>query len=205
MEISMTGISARLKNLNQTNYGTHRGLVRLALAQSEYIIGSIDGFCRFDPAQAERLVFVCLGNINRSCFADHRARAQGINSTSFGLSTTTGAPAYPAAILTAKERGVDLNGHVATDRKDYVFQQGDWLFAMEIRHARQLVALGYPADRISLLGLWAAPIRLHIHDPHTLSGDYFRTCFSILETAVDNLVDTLRANGSPALVNKKSA
>ena len=200
----MAKTAARLNKLIHTNYGTHRGFVRLALAQSEYLIGSIDRFCQFDPSLAERLVFVCLGNINRSCFADRVSRNQGIKSASFGLATTTGAPAYPAAIRTAKQRGINLDDHTATDRKDYVYQPGDWLFAMEIRHAQQLVALGYPADRISLLGHWAAPMRLHIHDPHTLSDEYFRTCFSILESAVGNLASALRGNGSPALTRENT-
>jgi len=194
-------LAERLIKITQTNYGTHRGLVRLALAQTEYIAGITDGFCRCDPAQIERLVFVCLGNINRSCFAEYVARGQGTRAASFGLSTTTGAPAYPTALSTAKRRGISLDNHVATDRKDYVFKQGDWLFAMEPRHVRQLVAMGYPADRISLLGYWATPMRLHIHDPHSLTDDYFRTCFAILETAVENLVSTLRDNGSPAIIN----
>lgn len=197
-------IPARLKKLIHTNYGTHRGFVRLVLAQLEYILGNVDDFCRFDPTQAKQLVFVCWGNINRSCFADYVARRLGIPASSFGLSTTTGSPAFPTAIATASRHGIRLDEHTATDKCDYHYQEGDWLFVMEIRHARQLVALGFPSNRISLLGHWASPMRLHIHDPHSLSRDYYITCFTLLESAVTNIASLLQANAGAVAEDPES-
>jgi len=70
----------------------------------------------------DRLVFVCLGNINRSAFAEQVARSLSANTCSIGLSTTTGAPAFDKAIETAPLFGLDLSHHRATNLKDYAFR-----------------------------------------------------------------------------------
>jgi protein-tyrosine phosphatase len=124
----------RTREAIQTNYGTHRGLARLLLAHAEFALGRVDRFCDRDLSGARRLVFVCLGNINRSCFAEHLARRHGASALSFGLSTSTGAPAFAKAIELAPLFGVDLSGHSAIDVDDYRHEEGDFHFCMEIRH-----------------------------------------------------------------------
>lgn len=183
----------------RSNHGTLRGWVRTLLAQGEYLLGRVDVHLQPDARTVSRLVFVCLGNINRSAFAEQVARSLGVHSCSIGLSTTTGAPAFTKAIATAPEFGLDLGGHRATDLRDYRFEPGDLLVVMELRHARQLLARGIPARSIVLLGHWAAPHRLHLHDPHTLSDAYFRTCFTLIHAGVRGLVGTLRSAGSPCI------
>lgn len=180
-------ILCRLTRLIDTNHGTWRGLVRHLLAQGEFVLGRLDRWVSPDPVRVKRLVFVCLGNINRSAFADAVARSQGVQSVSIGLATTTGALAFHKAIAQASRHGIDLSGHSATDITDYQYMAGDLLLAMEIRHVHQLMALGIPADAIALLGRWATPRRIHLHDPHTLSDDYFATCFTLIESAVRRL------------------
>ena len=178
---------ARLKHLINTNHGTHRGLVRLLLAQAEYCVGSIRPFIQPLPAEMQRAIFVCLGNINRSCFAEYVARREGLATASMGLSTTTGKQAFHKALALAPTFGVTLDDHRTTDRTDFESLPGDIFFCMEIRHARRLVAAGIPAEQIRLLGRWARPMRIHIHDPHVLSDAYFETCFAILHSAVLSL------------------
>ena len=189
----------RLRCVIDTNHGTTRGLVRAMLAQLEFVLGRLESHTRPNAKQVGRLVFVCLGNINRSAFAEQVARALGTNTCSIGLSTTTGGPAFHKAVETAPQFGLDLSQHRATDMKDYSFRPTDLLLAMEIRHARQLVAAGIPKDSIALLGHWASPHRIHLHDPHTLSDAYFRTCFTLIHSAVHGLVDEMRAAQSPCL------
>jgi protein-tyrosine phosphatase len=186
------GMLGRSRHVIGTNYGTVRGLVRHWLAEAEYVSGRLDCWLAPEPRRVRRLVFVCLGNINRSAFASAVAQLQGAASISIGLATTTGAPAFPMAIARAPLHGVDLSTHTATDISDYRFAEGDLLLAMEIRHARQLVERGIPSAAIALLGHWASPHRIHIHDPHTLSAEYFATCFSIIESAVRNMLDEFR-------------
>jgi protein-tyrosine phosphatase len=183
----------------QANHGTHRGLVRSALAEAEFLLGRLDPHLRPDLRTARRLVFVCLGNINRSAFAEQVARRCGARTCSFGLSTTTGAPAYEGARLTAPRFDIDLGGHRATNIGDHGFETDDLLLVMEVRHARRLVARGVSSRSIALLGHWAAPHRIHLHDPHGLSLAYFRTCFTLIDSAVRALVDDARRQSGACL------
>lgn len=185
--------------LTDVNFGTWRGAVRLLLGELEFLAGRLTPFLAPDLRGTQRLVFVCLGNINRSAFAHVVARSQGLRCASIGLSTTTGAPAYPMAVDVAPRYGLSLDAHRATNYADYVYVPGDLLLAMEVRHAHELVRRGIPAHAITLLGHWARPHRIHIHDPHTLSEAYFRTCFAILHSAVVNLADDLRRHQSACL------
>lgn len=195
--ISIHSAPGRLRRLINGNFGTHRGLVRLLAGETEYLTGRLDGFLQPDLATTQRLVFVCLGNINRSPFGEYVARSLGLQATSIGLSTSTGAPAFGKASSTALSFGIDLSPHQATDFVDYAPAPGDLLLAMEIRHVHRLIGLGVPRQSIALLGHWAAPQRIHIHDPHTLSDAYYRTCFNVIHSAVHKLAQDCRHLNSP--------
>lgn len=170
------------------NFGTFRGLVRHILAALELMLGRLRHFGRAPVPASGRLVFVCLGNINRSAFAATLAKQIGETAASLGLSTTSGAAATPQAIKEASARGVDLHAHAATNFTDFNALEDDLYFVMEVRHARRLVQLGIPPGRIYFLGRWASSPRVHVHDPHTLSDAYFATCFRVIDGAVRALV-----------------
>lgn len=191
MSKSFQGYSQRVKFLIDVNFGTFRGLIRLLLAELEYLSGRLDPFTVVHPEDVNRLVFVCLGNINRSAFAAEVARACGASAISIGLSTTTGAPAFEKAIRTSRLFNMDLSAHRATNFTDYEYLPGDLLVVMEVRHARDLICRGIPVHAIALLGHWGAPRRIHIHDPHMLSDRYFQTCFTVLYSATHRLVAEL--------------
>jgi protein-tyrosine phosphatase len=199
--MSTSGSSAvqRLMQGTRTNHGTARGWVRSLLGELEYLSGRLDAHLEPESSSTRRLVFVCLGNINRSAFGEGVARQLGVRTSSLGLATTTGAPAFHKAVETAARFGVDLSRHAATDISDYSYQEGDLLLAMEVRHLRRLVAQGIPARSIVLLGHWSTPRRVHLHDPHTLGDEYFRTCFTLIHSATLNLVHALKSGGSPCL------
>lgn len=184
----MSAPAHELAQIVRRNHGTWRGWVRHLLALGELGLGRLADHVPADVSTPSRLVFVCLGNINRSAFACAVARSLGEPAVSIGLSTTTGAPATPQAVKVAGDRGLDLGEHRATDFKDHRVAGSDLYLVMEVRHARRLIALGVPARSIAFLGLWAHPARLHLHDPHTLSDDYFRTCFALIDSAVRSLV-----------------
>lgn len=189
----------RITSLIDVSYATFRGFVRLALGELEFVGGRLQPFVEIRPESVQRLVFVCLGNINRSAFAHTVAASMGASTVSIGLSTTSGAPAFDKAIATAPVYGFSLAEHRATDYSDYTYQPGDLLLAMEVRHARELIRRGIPKDAVALLGHWARPHRIHIHDPHKHDTPYFRTCFAIIHSAVANLVDDLRQANSPCI------
>lgn len=179
-------------------FGTHRGLVRLLLSYGEVYVGDLRGVRHPVLSQVRRLVFVCQGNICRSCFAETYARSLGVESSSCGLATSGGVPAFGLAIETARPFGVDLSSHRSRSIAEFAFRDGDLLLAMEPRQIRRLRALALPANaQSSLLGLWAAPPRPHIHDPHTLGRDYFETCFRVVRGAVDRLVAELPGSKNP--------
>lgn len=193
-------VKDRLSGLIAGNFGTHRGLLRLLLGEAEYLAGRLDGFLRPDLRQTRRLVCVCLGNINRSPFAATVARSEGLQAISIGLSTFTGAPAFATAVSVARRFDIDLSAHRATDFLDYEHADGDLLVAMEIRHVRRLLELGVPRSAIALLGHWATPHRIHIHDPHNLSDAYFCTCFTVIQSAVRELALACRRVESRCVV-----
>lgn len=192
---------ARVTSQVAINFGTFRGWVRHLLALAEHVLGRLEPHVSVaKPQRVQRLVFVCLGNINRSAFAEAVAREHGLRAISIGLSTTTGAPAFEVAIAVAHEIGIDLSAHRATNLSDYARQEGDLLLAMEVRHVRRLLAAGVARSDVVLLGAWARPRRLHLHDPHTLGVEYFRTCFTLIRAAVCNLALELRGRESPCAV-----
>lgn len=171
----------------RAQFGTCRGLVRLALSYPQIWLrrsGAIDA----DPAAVRRLVFVCQGNICRSAFADIVARQAGLNSASFGLSTTTGRPAHGPAISAAQSLGYDLSRHAAIDMADYAPQDGDLLLAMEVRQLHRLAndPRLAPLPRM-LLGRWTSPLTPHLHDPYGLGDRYMTRCLGRIEQAVGRL------------------
>ena len=185
----VAGARVRLASAVRQSHGTWRGWVRSMLAQLEFLTGRLTPWtvAQLSGQRPHRYVFVCLGNINRSAFAAEVARRCGLHCASIGLSTATGLPAYEKAIVQAAAMGYDLTAHRATHIADYGWQEGDLLFAMEVRHVRWMIDSGIPSSAIALLGFWAAPQRIHLHDPHTLSDEYFATCFTLIESAVRRL------------------
>lgn len=176
-----------------SRYGTYRGLIRLLLAELELRIGITKRFHTVDLSRVERLVMVCLGNVCRSPYAELIAKYEDISNASFGLSTTPGLPAYKHAIATAKLFDKDLSLHRAVDISEFEVKDSDLLLVMEVRQARELeYKIRGSNAQIALLGFWAEPRRVHIHDPMNLSMEYFQTCYTTIESAVRNLCSELK-------------
>ncbi len=166
-------------------FGTWRGAIRLAVSYPEVSLGMAE-IVKPRAEDVRRLVFVCHGNICRSAFADVLARQAGLNSASFGLSTSSGKAAYPATSHIASDMGYSLDAHRTTKAEDYVPEYGDLLLAMETRHLRKLAVderLGHLPR--SLLGLYGSTP--HLHDPYELSDAYMRICLQRIERIVPEL------------------
>lgn len=176
-------------NYINNHFASFKGLIRLLLAYAESITGTIKDFQKVDYSKVDRLVFICLGNICRSPFAEVIAKQNNLPCSGFGLSTSTGAEAFGLAKSTALKFNIDLTHHRTTDITDFEFKEKDLLITMEIRHARRLKKLLGGSDaQIVLLGNWAKPSRPHIHDPHAHDEVYFENCFRIIKQATENLV-----------------
>lgn len=163
-------------------FGTWRGLARLALSHGQAL--------SVRPANltnVRRLVFVCHGNICRSAFADVVARDLGMQTASFGLSTSAGLSAHPPIVDAARQRGIDLRHHRTTRVEDFEPRSGDLLLAMEMRQITKLRAdPRFDSGQIDLLGRHAGVP--HIHDPYRLNEDYVRVCLARIDRAVQTLV-----------------
>lgn len=182
-----------MKNYINRRFGTWRGLVRLLLAYLELATGRLYQFRLKDPAAVRRVVAICQGNICRSAYAHHILVECGLPVASFGLSTHTGGKSPPEAIAAAARLNVDMTAHRAVDWTDFKVLPGDLLLVMEIRQAHELRRRLGPRDdvQICLLGMWCDPIVPHLHDPHTLSGDYFDSNFRRVDKAVRRLANAL--------------
>lgn len=172
----------------ERNFGTWRGAVRLALSYLEVMFGMAE-IVKPKAEDVRRLVFVCHGNICRSAFADVLAKGAGMNSTSFGLSTSSGKAAYSGTLRTAADMGYALDAHRTTKVEDYVPAGGDLLLAMETRHLRKLAA----DPRLkhlprNLLGVYGSTP--HLHDPYELNDAYMRICLQRIERIIPTLKAT---------------
>lgn len=174
-------------------FGTWRGLIRLLLAYAESATGRLRAFRLRDPDSVRRVVFVCMGNICRSAYGHHIAERHGLPVASFGLSACTGTRSPEPSIAAAARRQVDMQAHRSLDWRDFKPQAGDLYLVMEVRQAHELRRrLGERRDvQICLLGMWCKPIMPHLHDPFTLSDEYFDTSFRRVEQAVANLATAL--------------
>lgn len=183
-------------------YGTWRGAARVLLARLEMAAGRLSGFRLRRPHRVRRAVFICLGNICRSSFAEQVAARLDMTAASAGLSTQTGAASPDSALRAARRHGYDMSTHRATDLSDFEVRPGDLFLVMEVRQARELRRrLGPRTDvEVVLLGLWCSVPMPHLHDPFTLSDAYFDQCFGHVRQAVRGLQRAL-----PQLTRRDSA
>lgn len=177
-------------------FGTHRGLVRLLLANLRRLAGGYRDLGTVNWGRVERIVFVCQGNICRSPFAHHRCASlpMTIPLASIGLATTTGAPANGTAVEAARAFSVDMTTHRATDIRDFACQDGDLFLVMEDRHVAPLRRWIAGKDvQLGLLGLWCRPRYALLYDPFNLGRTYFDACFRRIEDAVVRMAEEARA------------
>ncbi|MDZ5459982.1 arsenate-mycothiol transferase ArsC [Azohydromonas lata] len=168
---------------------------RLGLRMGFYA-GMATPFTRPDWSTAQRLVFVCLANLNRSALAQALCEQSGIPTASCGLYTVTGRRCFSSTVRVAADMGVALQRHHASHWLDFAHRDGDLYLVMEPRHAEHLLRRGVPAQRIALLGHWARPRRLRIRDPYGRSELELRRCFELIRSAVSQLAAELQAQGA---------
>jgi protein-tyrosine phosphatase len=174
--------------VNFEQYGGPRGYLLHVQCRALHALGAYRGAANIDWPSVRRLVFVCKGNICRSPYATARARSLGLEAVSFGLDTAGGAPADPVAARNALSRGLDLTSHRSARLEQAHLEWSDLIIVFE---PPQLAAvrLRYPERSVaaSLIGIWARPLRPHVHDPYGRGDAYFQECFSIIDANVSAL------------------
>lgn len=158
------------------------------------------------PPQARSVVFVCLGNICRSPFAEHLAaralagRGARLDVRSAGLRITQANRSPADAVAVARTYDVHLDAHVPV-QFDQTHAGADVIVVMEPVQREWLLRL-HPdaAGRVVLLPLFDAEAsgydRCHIDDPFLGSPREFQACYRRIDRAVGSLVAALCETGT---------
>lgn len=145
-------------------------------------------------AQANSVLFLCYGNINRSALAAAMVRAyaedSGITVNSAGFHEETGRPADPVMVEVAGSFDVDMRSNRSQCVTPAMLSASDVIFVMEKAHYDRLLAIDDSlADRIFLLG--AHPVNKawppEIDDPYGLSRAHYEVCYERIASAVDDI------------------
>ena len=151
--------------------------------------------------QISNILFVCIGNICRSPFAQwlftklmHREGYKTFHAESAGLLALPGNSATFLAQKVADEHGVDLSGHRAKRISQELVDWSELILVMEKSHKNDLLA-DFPeaADKTFLIRRFArfGSQKRGIADPYGLQYEAYRFCYVDIEDAVSGLVDYL--------------
>ena len=146
-------------------------------------------------------MFVCIGNICRSPFAQglftklmRQERHKGFHAKSAGLLALPGNSVTFLAQKAAAEHGVDLTGHHAKPLSQELVDGSGLILVMEKSHKDNLLA-DFPeaAGKTFLIRRFArfGSQKRGIADPYGLQYDAYRFCYLDIKDAVSGLVDFL--------------
>jgi len=184
-------------------YRTYAGVERSLYLKIRVLnaIGLTDPKRSRPPGTARSFVFVCFGNIMRSPMCEalmNRALAaipdKQITVTSAGLNAAPGRAAHPWAVAAARELGISLENHRAKLLTAEVVNQADVIFAMDCQNQVQLLSrYAHAKDKVFMLGAYAGEDYrlLEIHDPYYAGEAGTRDCYKVLNTCIQNLVNSI--------------
>lgn len=152
---------------------------------------------------ANRLVFICHGNIMRSAFATAVARerhaAVAERVVGAGTHATAGRAAQDSALRVSRDLGVPLDAHTASPLAAVAPSAGDVLVCMDaVNEANVLAAYPALAARVFRVGDVAAgdvtaPIALReVRDPYGQGDDATRAAFGTVQQLAGKWLRHLR-------------
>ena len=167
-------------------------------------LGVFRRYAKPDWSKVDRLVFVCLGNINRSAYGEAKARSLGMNSISYGIDADETKGASAEAIRNGGSRGIDLTPHGCRSIYNIELQAGDLILAVEPAHMHAIESAlatnnthGLPLQ-LTLLGIWSLSPSPFIQDPICRSDIYFGSCFDRIDEAIYRIkseIEKAKRNG----------
>jgi len=142
-----------------------------------------------------RVVFVCMGNVCRSVFAEYLMRSitkgELLSIGSCGLKVEVRNPSPLEAILTSKTFGLNLEGHLSKGLQCCDLENADLILAMELWQFRELIELfPHKKENIRLLREFAPfpeNILCNINDPFGQPAATFEKCFRQIERSISNI------------------
>jgi len=158
------------------------------------------------PVSPRSFLFICMGNICRSPFAEAAARryfpdTHGMTFRSAGIIVNHPRESPPETLDAAKTFGIDLSGHRSKKVDDDLVIASDMVFAMETWHFRSL-RRNFPRHRekIFLLAPFESspPVKhnlrdvLNIQDPYGRELKDFISCFERIEACLHGLFPLIR-------------
>jgi protein-tyrosine phosphatase len=146
-------------------------------------------------------VTICHGNLLRSANAEAllkqpavAARLPGLRVSSAGLHALPGKSADPRGVKVARERGIDLSGHRATQFDAKIVAAADLLVVMDFHNEAEVVSR-YPeaADKVVTLGSFGpSPVDSPaVPDPYSGDVDAVRSSYGRVAAGVEGLVAEL--------------
>lgn len=148
--------------------------------------------------QANSILFLCYGNINRSvlaekCFRFHYGDLANLKVDSAGFHPVDGRPADPVMQTVSAEGGIDLNHWSSRKLSPETVNNADLILVMEIAHYRKLVSL-YPQcrNKVFLLGCAAGDdpaCPLEIDDPYEHEVEVYTSCFNRIHALTKTIAD----------------
>ena len=151
----------------------------------------------------KNFLFICLGNICRSPFAEglfaklvDKEKRGALQTQSAGLIALPGNSATHMAQQVAKEYAVDLTEHKAQPVSQDLVNWSDLIMVMEKYHQDSLITQ-FPetADKTLLIRHYAryGSRNRGIADPYGLDYEAYRFCFLDIEDDVAGLIQSLKS------------
>lgn len=149
-------------------------------------------------ANAQHILFICYGNINRSALAERYfyslPASQHVEALSAGFHDTEGRPADPVMVEVAAASGIDLSDWSSRKVTREMIDASDVVLVMEYRHIQKIATLFPDAiERTFLLGMASdSQGGDAIADPYGKPRPLYERCSSQVRSAVDAIAGLLR-------------
>jgi protein-tyrosine phosphatase len=155
------------------------------------------------PTSINSVLFICMGNICRSPFAEHIANKIALERSwkkmvfcSAGLQVPASLGSPLEVLEVAEKFGVNLNAHKSNVITSRLAESSDMIIAMESWHVIRLREM-FPmyGDKTFLLPLFESNTRrwkwsyerYNISDPYGKPLPYFQKCFHRIEICINEL------------------
>ena len=139
--------------------------------------------------EARSLLFVCLGNICRSPFAEQLALRElpaDRRASSAGHYPDTGRRTPPGAVAVARRFGVDLRPHRSRFLSRKLLERADAVFVCDEQNHRAIAAMHpWALERTHFLGALSPDGPLTIRDPFGGTAARYETAYLQIAAAIE--------------------